>query len=374
MRAGALALGLVLLCAPVQAATHCVAPGGGGGCFASVQAAVDAAASGDTISIAAGTYVESVLIAPRRILTLTGGGSQDTIIDGDGGSFVLGVTGPGTIVSLSDVTVRNADVGIRAGGARLNVRRSVIRDNAVNGILDGCAQVPCGNGSLRLAMEDSTVTSNGTAGIETNGAYGVGISLTLDRSRATISRCTISDNTGASDASIFNGAIYVTRGPLVVTDSTVSGNSGIGVEFGQSYNGPFPNPSGIGSIIRSTIAGNRWGVVGNGVFNRVKLDGSILADNTTTDCDFADDAVTSRGFNLIETGCDVRNGTPDLDLTGVDPALGPLQDNGGPTETHALLAGSPALGAIDRAIRCRRPDQRGVTRAVPCDIGAYEAP
>jgi hypothetical protein len=105
------------------------------------------------------------------------------------------------------------------------------------------------------------------------------------------------------------------------------------------------------------------------------LEATIIADNTCPGS-FADiDApVISRGYNLIEDGNGTRfTGRHDLDTAGVDPALGPLQDNGGPTPTQALLAGSPALDVVPRTSTCR-PDQRGVPRFVPCDIGAFEAP
>jgi hypothetical protein len=62
------------------------------------------------------------------------------------------------------------------------------------------------------------------------------------------------------------------------------------------------------------------------------------------------------------------------DLIGVNPLLGPLGDNGGPTRTHALGAGSPAIDAAGDA--CPATDQRGVARPLGarCDIGSYEAP
>jgi hypothetical protein len=81
----------------------------------------------------------------------------------------------------------------------------------------------------------------------------------------------------------------------------------------------------------------------------------------------------SRGFNLIETACPFAGGAG-LDITAQDPLLGPLQDNSGPTFTRALLGGSPALGAVTRGRTCREPDQRGVARTAPCDVGAFEAP
>ena len=78
---------------PVQAATVCVSPGGAGGCFASLQSAVDAAAVGDVVEIAAGTYVESVQM-PRKRLTLRGAGATTTIIDDNGTPAVVRFSAP----------------------------------------------------------------------------------------------------------------------------------------------------------------------------------------------------------------------------------------------------------------------------------------
>src|SRR5262249_17655867 len=76
-------------------------------------------------------------------------------------------------------------------------------------------------------------------------------------------------------------------------------------------------------------------------------------------------------FNLVGSlaGCSLTGATGDL--VGANPLLGPLADNGGPTQTRALLAGSPA---IDAAGACSGADQRGVTRpqGAACDIAAYE--
>ena len=107
------------------------------------------------------------------------------------------------------------------------------------------------------------------------------------------------------------------------------------------------------------------------------IDGSILA-NSTGGPDVIGPVATvrSRGFNLIETldpGTTLKGAGPNL--LGVDPVLGPLQNNGGPTETHQLLGGSPAIDVVTKTARCRQPDQRGVARLpVPCDIGAYGTP
>jgi hypothetical protein len=73
----------------------------------------------------------------------------------------------------------------------------------------------------------------------------------------------------------------------------------------------------------------------------------------------------------------LRGDAPNV-ITGMDPMLGPLADNGGPTETQALAPGSPAIdagkpGPADgRGTHCPPTDQRGVPRMGRCDLGAYE--
>src|SRR5262249_31184738 len=81
----------------------------------------------------------------------------------------------------------------------------------------------------------------------------------------------------------------------------------------------------------------------------------------------------SAGHNLSSDGsCGF---TAPGDLNNTDPMLGPLTNNGGPTETHALLAGSPAIDAGSGDCPPAGADQRGIVRAqgAACDIGAYEA-
>jgi len=84
--------------------------------------------------------------------------------------------------------------------------------------------------------------------------------------------------------------------------------------------------------------------------------------------------LTSQGFNLIQdvSGCTIL-GDSTGNLLGADPELGPLQNNGGPTYTHALLPGSPAIDAGTN-VGAPRTDQRGVSRpqGASTDIGAFE--
>ena len=143
------------------------------------------------------------------------------------------------------------------------------------------------------------------------------------------------------------------------------------------------------NLVGGTIAGNSATNRGGGLWTErlaARMRGTLLADNTAPvgpDCysvpTFGEPVkLTSRGFNLIEddADCSMRATLP-TDVIGADPMLGPLAANGGPTRTHALLAGSPAIDAGIPVVgsgffACRAQDQRGFPRNGACDIGAYE--
>ena len=159
-------------------------------------------------------------------------------------------------------------------------------------------------------------------------------------------------------------------GTLTIANSTISGNSA------ASHGGGIENGSALPTqtqliITNSTIIGNS-AAVGGGVRNlgTAKLTNTIIA-NSPSGGDCSGGIITSLGHNLDSDGtCGLGAAG---DISGVNPLLGPLADNGGPTFTHALLPGSPATDAGDNAA-CLDSDQRGVTRpqGSVCDIGAYE--
>jgi hypothetical protein len=101
--------------------------------------------------------------------------------------------------------------------------------------------------------------------------------------------------------------------------------------------------------------------------------GTIVASGTGgRDC--AGTLGEDQGYNL--DGDDSCGFTRATDITNTDPLLGPLANNGGPTQTMALLPGSPAIDKGGTAANgCLATDQRGVTRpqGPACDIGAFEA-
>jgi hypothetical protein len=197
----------------------------------------------------------------------------------------------------------------------------------------------------------------------------------------TITGSTLADN----DGGLYGGGILAFDGQVSVTNSTISGN------VVERQGGGIYYANGLLEVTSSTIAFNattrtftldEWG--GGGVYaeaGRVLIRNTIVADNTAAqDGQDVLGPVLSLGYNLVSQR-EFSSGWVGTDLTGtvdapLDPVLGPLQDNGGPTPTHALLVGSPALNAGDPAVLMSL-DQRGTVRfgflGTPTDIGAFEA-
>ena len=170
------------------------------------------------------------------------------------------------------------------------------------------------------------------------------------------------------------GGIYNYHGKLMVQTSTLSGNrAGAG--------GGIANESGTAfKVYNSTLSGNRAGNGGGGILNYgtwLDLMHTIIANSPEGgDCVLISGGGgwATSGYGLIEsTGVNACGLNSDyFTIVGVDPLLGPLADNGGATQTFALLPGSPA---IDAGWSTGAPDQRGVVRpqGAACDIGAFES-
>lgn len=385
---------IVLLLAPslAGASTICVDTGGSGGCFSTVQAAVDVASPGDVIEVAAGTYLENVAVPTPKRVTIQGAGAGATIIQADGLGPAVEARA-GTRVSVIGVTITGGRDGITAedqatialascdvsGNARIGIAIS----RKGRGTVTGCTVT--GNGAIgiegggRLAISSSTVSGNNVGGAPFGGGVYSVKSLRIDDSTirdnhgwgvnlyrsAQIRRTTISGNE--------DGGVTATGrfGVLKISDTTISGNAGF------AGGGIYTDQRAI--LDHVTIAGNTASSSGGGLsvgpHSRVSVEASILADNAAPiapDCSTMG-LVRTITANLVEdtSGCSFAPGSV-APLTA-DPLLGPLQNNGGPTETRALGVGSPALGVVTRTAQCSLPDQRGVARALPCDLGAYEA-
>ena len=214
-----------------------------------------------------------------------------------------------------------------------------------------------------LTLNRVTVSGNAAAGAgggiyHTSNIAGANPPTTLNVNLSTISGNIAQSGTG--------GGIYQ-AGPAQVVVSTISGNTA------QAGGGAIDSHADLG-IGASTIASNSTGVRNN-QSNPVFVQTTILA-NTGANC-----AVTSTGpfyslgYNLDSGATCGFNGTGDFANT--DPKLEPtLAKNGGTTQTHALLGGSPAIDRIptSQALCQSSTDQRGVARPFgsACDIGAYE--
>ena len=325
-------------------------------------------------------------------LTLTNSTVSGNTATRDGGG-IYGTTG--SVVTVSDGTISANTAGSGGGGIYTSGTLTLVT-TAVGGNT-GLSNPGGGifnNGSLTVTLTNSSVSGNtGRAG---GGIWNYAGTLTVTNS-------TVSNNTVTLDG----GGIYsAQQGTITLTNSTLSGNTGARYGGGIFNNGSLTvtsttisastvtgdgggifNDYGTLTLTNSTVTGNTATAKGGGVYNRsgptVSLTGTIIAGNTAGSV--GPDCVgthTSLGFNLVRepSGC---NFTPAFgDVVSANPLLGPLQHNGGPTPTHALLPGSPAIDAIPVA-NCNdwegnpvAVDQRGVARpqGAACDIGAYEFP
>jgi hypothetical protein len=199
--------------------------------------------------------------------------------------------------------------------------------------------------------------------------------LTIENGNASSGGAVLNDGTFTLDSTTFtkntvtgNGGAVENDGTLTVIDSTIAGN------FATSDGGAIDN-NAILTLIDSTIAENT-AASGGGVFAARGVTSAvdtIIAANTASDgkSDFVG-TLTTLGNNLIGTAKGAH-GLTSSDKIVTNPKLGPLQNNGGPTPTMDLLAGSPA---IDNGTSTSAPahDQRGLPRIVggAIDIGAFE--
>jgi predicted outer membrane repeat protein len=184
----------------------------------------------------------------------------------------------------------------------------------------------------------------------------------------------VTSSTFSSNRAAQNGGAIVNDGVATITNSTFSGNTA--ANFGGIRNG------GTLDLSSSTLTLNTATNQGGGIFNTnvATVRNTIVAENTAPLNPDVDGPFTSEGYNLIGDGTGAVGFTNGVngDLVGtagspINPNLGALANNGGPTQTHALNVGSPAIGTGNSAI-APATDQRGLTRpsGSAVDIGAFE--
>jgi CSLREA domain-containing protein len=309
-----------------------------------------------------------VIELPAGVYTLTrASAGEDNNVSGD-----LDIKGPVTVV------------GAGAGS-------TILDGNATDRVLDIHAQTEIFGMTVRNGLVDGP---------------GAGIYVRQETLsyNVVVRRSVISGNHARGSAGDGGGLMSETSGVLTVLESTLSGNRAdakggalAGFQLfwliGSTVSGNSANLLGGGLyypeewspvIWGSTVTANQAGQSGGGIYAKQSLfpiifdpalQGSIVAGNTAPaapDCFRADSA----GYNVIGIGdgCSTRA----LDRTGtgaapLDPKLGALSSQGGPTPVHALLPGSPALDLVPAAA-CTPSDQLGQARSAPCEAGAVEQP
>ncbi len=296
------------------------------------------------------------------------------------GADTINFTVSGTITLASPLVV-NPGSSITINGAGQSITLS---GNSTVGIIQnlGTLQLQFLNvingGPIPIAASFGTLSTGAIANQATlgvsncsflhNGANGLngGAIYNDEGATSTISDSTFSGNTGLGGATLNNGT-------MTISNSTFTGNQG-------SEGGAIFNAETL-TLVNSTVSGNS-APRGSAISNRgtLNLSNTILANSTSGgDCfngfSSSPGTINTSGVNLVMDGsCSIAGA-----LSG-DPLLGPLSDNGGTTQTMALLAGSPAIDTANDTICAASPvnnlDQRGQPRSTDgkCDIGAYETP
>lgn len=250
---------------------------------------------------------------------------------------------------------------------------TLANNSAVQG---GGLDIEIGGGSIdRSTISGNTAMSGG--GISVNGVF---------TEQMTIDNSTLSGNTANNGD---GGGLINFHVHLYLTNDTLSNNQAIGSGGGMANAAGFPRLDNV------TIAGNtadsdhNGNGDGGGFYNdpsarTVLFYNTLIASNVDIGGQAPDCAgeLLSEDHNLIQStlGCAIT-GTVTHNITGTNALLGPLQNNGGPTWTRALLPSSPAIDAgspepPNSGFDCATKDQRGVARPIGphCDIGAFEAP
>jgi predicted outer membrane repeat protein len=311
----------------------------------------------DTIVLPAGTYVLSIGMPYEDAaaegdldvtepLTIAGAGTGSSIIDGGDIDRVLQVRPNAGVMTLTDLTVQNGTAPGDANGGGIDV------------LANDTLQLD------RVLLTGNRSTQYGGA-IHTNDAVFV------------ISNSALTGNTAEDDS----GAIDHIDGAApqsTLTNVSIGGNTsgtyagGLGIDNDQPV--VLNNVTITGNTVTGAPTNEAGGIGVSDEPGGVTLQNTLLAGNSAPVGPDCTGQVASLGNNLIGKGTDCNFVAAAGDQVGtgvapIDPKLGPLADNGGPTPTHALLKGSPAINAGGSG--CASADQRGAPRK-DCDIGAYE--
>jgi predicted outer membrane repeat protein len=340
-----------------------------------LEAITAANASSDTNTIKFGAGVTGTIFTPggnfgfsiTNPVTINGPGARVLTINGDTLGRVFTVTSSAGTVAISGLTLTDgAATGAgypgNCGGAIFNSASLVLSGctlSSSSSVSHGGAIYNNGvNGNAMLTVVDCTFFSNyangSGGGILNAGNSGHGV--------VDLTNCTFEQNiaSGAGGA-IYNDGTVSGNVALTLTNCTLDKNnagSGAGGIYNDALN---PESSGVATVtLRNTIL--RAGIPSLNLYNDSDGGGTITSQghNLSDDSAGGDGATTPGGF--LNVAGDIRN---------TDPMLDTLKNNGGPTDTIALLSGSAAINAGNDA-NAPSTDQRGYFRSGVSDIGAFE--
>jgi len=289
----------------------------------------DASLAGKTITLAS-------MLTIGKNMTIDGSAlARQIIISGNKTTRVFTVN-LGATAALNNLTIANGKATLSAGGGIENLGTLTV----TNSTFSGNSAPNSDGGSI---ANEATLTVINSAFIGNLAFYGGGIK---NNGTLTVANSTFSGNSGTTEG----GGLYNMGTSTTVTNSTFVGNS-------SQYGGGFASNGGI---FKNVISAHN--LTGMDCYGSVAIFNSLI-ENPETD--------RTENCNKITNGV---NGN----IVGVGPTLGTLASNGGPTQTFALLAGSPAIDAGNdtacAAAPVNRVDGRGIARpqGAHCDMGAYE--
>jgi CSLREA domain-containing protein len=358
----------------------------------------NALAGADTITLPAGTYTitisgsEDVAAAGdldiTEDLTINGADESTTIVDGNNIDRVFDVMG-GVTANLSGLTIRNGGTGNEKGAGIQNwgdLTLTSVRLISNNGKIGGgiYSESPSSLTLTNVTIGLNTAEDGGgiwikdsVAGasltdvtLRTNSATKLGGGINAEASTLTLNNVTLLGNTALEGGGIYNKGGALTQ---TITNVTLSNNTATNI--GGGIRSTAGNLTLTNVTLNANSAATGGGIEING--GTITLKNTIVANSPSGgNCS---GTITSAGYNL-DSGNTCGFIGPG-DLVNTDPQLVSLQDNGGPTRTHALEPLSPA---IDAGTDTGAPatDQRGVARPIDgdgdstasYDMGAYEAP
>ncbi|MBU0494966.1 MAG: right-handed parallel beta-helix repeat-containing protein [Chloroflexi bacterium] len=373
--------GMIPAAHPVDA-TRTVTVGATGCDFATIQAALDDAGvtAGDVIQIRDAVHTEGG-IAVGKDVVIQGPAVVQAHADFGAAQERVFLIQPGATVILRDLTIRHGnphlDEYFRCGGGIVNkgtltLENCVITDNTANsggGIWNNRGAVT----AINCTISQNVADRDAPPGYECGSGGGIKLEGggTLD-----LVNCTISDNEAKGKA---GGLFVACETTATLTNCTISGN-----QAADRGGGLFTK--NVLYLTNCTVVHNRTEAAAGGGGIRIRatlhMTDTIVAYNSTTlahDCDIGGPGgYQGKG----QVGANTRNWVQDGSIPSVytgDPLLGPLADNGGPVQTHALFPGSQAIDRVPAAECTVTTDQRSLPRPVVCtspdtpgDLGAFE--